>query len=384
MKIGIITCFDMKNVNYGNRLQTYALNSYLNSQFKDVVADTLYFTDFKDFKRTKKEPLFNRICRKIKRDYLYKNLKILPENLKVRLNRFNEFSINNIKLVDHPLEQNEMYDLDYDMFIVGSDVVWYQWRYGIRPIKLLDFKTRKKVKKVSYAASFGNDVIPSENVKELERCFSSFSDISVRENSSVEVMKRLGIPDAKHVMDPTMLLSKEEWENIEKPITSMIGLKKKYIFVYLLSAEKKDRVNIERISRNMGLDIVTVPFASGQLNDVDKKFGNYQVLDCSPEEWLWLIHNAAFVITDSFHGTAFSTRYHTPFLVTIRKEKFEINNRMKDFLHTIDQEDKFVDLNLIEDMSRITWEFDEIDKILDDKINFSQNYLNDIINNLCS
>ena len=101
MKIGIITCFDMKNVNYGNRLQTYALNSYLNSQFKDVVADTLYFTDFKDFKRTKKEPLFNRICRKIKRDYLYKNLKILPENLKVRLNRFNEFSINNIKLVDH-------------------------------------------------------------------------------------------------------------------------------------------------------------------------------------------------------------------------------------------------------------------------------------------
>ena len=57
---------------------------------------------------------------------------------------------------------------------------------------------------------------------------------------------------------------------------------------------------------------------------------------------------------------------------------------MKDFLHTIDQEDKFVDLNLIEDMSRITWEFDEIDKILDDKINFSQKYLNDIINNLCS
>ena len=71
-------------------------------------------------------------------------------------------------------------------------------------------------------------------------------------------------------------------------------------------------------------------------------------------------------------------------MVTIRKEKFEINNRMKDFLHTIDQEDKFVDLNLIEDMSRITWEFDEIDKILDDKINFSQKYLNDIINNLCS
>ena len=57
---------------------------------------------------------------------------------------------------------------------------------------------------------------------------------------------------------------------------------------------------------------------------------------------------------------------------------------MKDFLHTIDQEDKFVDLNLIEDMSQITWEFDEIDKILDDKINFSQKYLNDIINNLCS
>ncbi len=378
MKIGIITCFDLKNVNFGNRLQTYALNAYLNNTFEDISAETLYFQSFKDFKRTKNEPLYKRVSRKVNRDFLHKNKSQLPALLEKRLKRFNAFSIKNTTLIDHPLEKAELYNLDYDLFIVGSDVVWYQWDYGIRPIKLLDFDTFKHVPKVSYAASFGNDHIPSENRNELIRCFKSYHRISVREQSSLSVLEDLGRPDAVHVMDPTLLLSSQEWTNLEKSVDISEISKQKYVFVYLLSTEKKDRENIERLARKINLKIVTVPYASGTLNSSDADFGDYQLADCSPEEWLWLIHYAAFVITDSFHGVAFSVNYHTPFIVTTRKEKFEMNNRLKDFLHTINQEEKFVDLSQLTDLNVLNWNFNNIDQRLLPKIEFSKQYLKSI------
>ena len=379
MKIGIITCFDLKNVNFGNRLQTYALNAYLNNIFEDVSAETLYFQDFKDFKRTKKEPLYKRVSRKVRRDFLHKKKNQLPTLLEKRLRRFNAFSIKNTKLIDHPLEKEELFNLDYDLFLVGSDVVWYQWDYGIRPIKLLDFETFKHVPKVSYAASFGNDYIPSENRKELIRCFKSYHKISVREQSSVKVMANLGRVDAVHVMDPTLLLSSQEWTRLEKSVDISEISEQKYIFVYLLSTEKKDRENIERLAQKKNLKILTVPYASGTLNSSDVDFGDYQLTDCSPEEWLWLIHHAAFVITDSFHGVAFSVNYHTPFIVTTRKEKFEMTNRLKDFLQTISQEDKFVDLSQLTDLNVLNWNFDNIGQRLLPKIEFSKHYLKSIV-----
>lgn len=374
MKIGIITCFDLKNLNYGNRLQAYALNYYLNKVFDgSIEAETLYFQEFKDFKRTKKEPLFNRIQRKINRDYLHRNEKKIPDLLRNRLNNFNDFSKRNIQLVDHPLAKEELKDLEYDTYVVGSDVVWYQWNYGIRPIKLLDFQTNKKFKKIAYAASFGNDYIPRENISELRRCFSTFSNISVREKSSVEIMKSLGRSDAEYVMDPTMLLTPEEWEKIEQPMGELKH--KEFIFVYLLSSEERDRNEIKRIACNANLPIVTIPYASGKLNLSDATFGDYKVIDCSPETWLWLIHNAAFVITDSFHGTVFSTKFHSNFIVTMRKEKFEMNNRMRDFLKTIRQEDKFVDLSCIDDFEGMRWDFKEIDNVVNQRIDFSKEFL---------
>ena len=379
MKIGIITCFDLKNVNFGNRLQTYALNAYLNNIIEDVSAETLYFQDFKDFKRTKKEPLYKRVSRKVRRDFLYKKKNQLPTLLEKRLRRFNAFSIKNTKLIDHPLEKEELFNLDYDLFLVGSDVVWYQWDYGIRPIKLLDFETFKHVPKVSYAASFGNDYIPSENRKELIRCFKSYHKISVREQSSVKLMANLGRVDAVHVMDPTLLLSSQEWTRLEKSVDISEISEQKYIFVYLLSTEKKDRENIERLAQKKNLKILTVPYASGTLNSSDVDFGDYQLTDCSPEEWLWLIHHAAFVITDSFHGVAFSVNYHTPFIVTTRKEKFEMTNRLKDFLQTISQEDKFVDLSQLTDLNVLNWNFDNIGQRLLPKIEFSKHYLKSIV-----
>lgn len=374
MEIAVITCFDMKNLNYGNRLQAYALNYILNNLYSEYgKTTTLYFDDFKDFKRTKKEFILKRCIRKIKRDLWLHGEKVIPDILSKRLDRFNEFSTNNIYISDHPITRDEIASLPFDVYIVGSDVVWYQWDYGIRPIKLLDFKTNKNFLKISYAASFGNDYIPEENIDDLKRCFKTYTAISVRENSSVKLLNCLGVKKVTHVMDPTMLLNQDEWRKIEKPVYNLIN--QSYIFVYLLNNDKKDRLEIRRIANTIKLPIVTIPYASGLFNASDTFFGDIKVMDCAPEEWLWLIDNASYVFTDSFHGVALSAKLRTKFLVTLRKEKFEMNNRLYDFLKTINQGDKFIDLDQVENLEDFNWDFDKINMILKTKTIESKEYL---------
>lgn len=384
MKIGIITCFDKKNVNFGNRLQACALNRYMNLHYSDLgVTQTLYFQDFKDFKRTKNEAIIRRIHRKVNRDLFPKKNEKFPEALRNRLVRFNEFSERTTILVDHPLEREELRQLDYDVMIVGSDVVWYQWHYGIRPIKLLDFEMKKKFYKVAYAASMGNDIIPEENRKELKRCLRAFTAISVREKSTVKLLTEMGISNVCHAVDPTLLFDSSAWKILEKPIDAAIKYcSTGFVFTYLLGAEAVDRKEIMRISKTVQLPIVTVPYASGKLNDVDENFGDLQVIDCSPEEWLWLIHNASYVFTDSFHGAAFSVIYHTKFLVTRRKEIFEMNNRMKDFLRSIGQEDKFLNLSDVTSLQQIEWNFKEMEVQLQKSIDNSKRFLQGVVDQI--
>lgn len=365
MKIGIVTLFDLKNVNYGNRLQSYALNRYLNKNVECEFAKTLYFREFKDFRRTKSEPFISRVQRKVSRDFIHKNDHVPPKCLTTRRESFNDFCVSNMNIVDKPLSREDLGKQDFDVMVVGSDVVWYQWEYGIRPIKLLDFQMAKPFKKISYAASLGNDNIPSENVNELKRCLNSFSAISVREKSSVEVLRKIGINNVQHVLDPTLLLEKEEWFSLEKPVKELE--KKQFIFSYLLNKTKSDRENITRIGKAMNLPIVTIPYASGQLNDADAKFGDYKLINCSLQEWIWLIHKAEYVITDSFHGAAFSANFQKRFLVTKRKETFEMNNRMIDFLQLINQLNKYVNLDSINNLMGYNWDYKSITTILEAK-----------------
>ena len=94
MKIGIITLFDLTNVNYGNRLQAYALNHFINTEINCEYAQTLYFKDFKDFKRTKQEPILSRIKRKISRDIINRKDKKIPEELQLVIESFREQECN--------------------------------------------------------------------------------------------------------------------------------------------------------------------------------------------------------------------------------------------------------------------------------------------------
>ena len=265
------------------------------------------------------------------------------------------------------LEQNR-----YDIMVVGSDVVWAQNEFNINRLKFLDFKLRKPFKKLSYAASFGENWIPKRNKKYIKKCLDDFDVISVREKSSLDLLKSIGVENAVHVCDPTLLLSADEWSSVAEPVQE---INEKYIFVYLLGKDVSQREAINNLAKKYNLKIATIPHANNVYDSVDDNFGDYKLMDASPENWLWLIKNAEYVITDSFHGTVFSTIFSKNFLVTKRHYEQDINMRMTDYLDTIGEQDKFVDILSVDSLDDFVWDYEKIYKITDEFIEKSKEYL---------
>ena len=331
-KIGIITCLDLNNVNYGNRLQAFALNRYLCNEYGDDQVETVLFDRIRDYKKTRKQSLPERIVKKIRRELLkLKGQKGLSPLVNGRLEACNDFTRSTTKLTDQPVAtMDALKKLSYETMITGSDVVWYQWKGEIRRTRFLAY------------------------------------------------LEQLGIENVQNTVDSTLLLTKEEWEALEKR-PAQVEETDQYIFVYLLGGDKKDRETIGTLAVESGLKIVSVPLASGNLKNEDREFGDIRVMDCSPQEWIWLIHHAQYVITDSFHGMVFSTIFGTKFLLTRRKEKYDINQRLQDYIELIGQQDKYVRLDSIDSLETLSWDFDSMHRRIDTKAAKSRAFLREAI-----
>lgn len=382
VKIGIISEFSTTTTNYGNNIQAYALNRYLCAAYSGHQIETIFFQNGNKSKRTFYIGL---ILRKIK--FIIGGLGKRGKEeytdsyfLLQRRKAFQKFVRKNIPLCPEPMDWELLNHSDYDLFIVGSDVVWSQWHYSINRIKFLDFTNKKNAKKASYAASFGRDWIPRENRKWLRRYLSDFLCVSVRERSSVQLLESIGVANAVHTLDPTLLIDADEWSCMESRPDGISDAP--YAFVYLLGMNIEQRRQVERLCRKEKFIIVTVPFAGGIENEADKTFGDVRLMNCSPEEWIWLIHHAEMILTDSFHGTVFATIFKKKFLV-IRREcdvhTVDINNRMDDYLRTIDQSDKKVDLSDLDSLSDKIWDYHRISFLLSEKKKESKQYLDDLI-----
>ncbi len=368
-KIAIISELAMNNFNYGNRLQSFALNHYLNNHYKNYITESLVFSNGCKQKRTK--ITYQTFLNFFKKFKISSANNFSPYDFSKRIENSNEFTHKNTKLCPELLNYNLIQNTDYDVFIVGSDVVWAQFNRGVNKIKFLDFKNKKNFKRISYAASFGRDYIPKENKKYIIKALKKFNNISVREKSSVKMLNDLKIENVYHVCDPTLLISKDEWTNISKKI----NIKDKFIFVYMLGKDENQRSEIQKVANQLQLKIVTIPHADGNYNVVDETFGNYRLDNCSPEEWLYLIKNAEYIFTDSFHGIIFSCIFEKNFIALKRDYKENINNRLIDFLNTIDESDKYMLVPNYEKLSKISWNYKKINKKLQVFINESKNYL---------
>jgi len=219
--------------------------------------------------------------------------------------RYKEFIKRRISFSESVYDDNSIKDADiqYDLFIVGSDQVWNPDLSGGDMNYLLRFAN--PVKRNSYAASIGQTNLPSMYRESFPPILNSFNNISVRENMAAALLKDIGVD--KHInvdVDPTMLLSEAEWNMVAGNRYD----KKKYIFVYMVNCAESLLNNACDFARNNGCDVVYVgPYIR---KTGIRYFPNPQV-----ERILVFFRNAEFVFTNSFHGTAFSILYRKQFLI---------------------------------------------------------------------
>ena len=360
-KAGIVTLY-YNNINYGGMLQAAATVKML----ENIGVNAEQISYQKNGNHIQQTSLLKRMSQysplklvKLVFDRLhwiyidFRDKSILKKNsnnLIIRRNAFLNFmeSIPHTQLVD----DSSIYQLDdnYDFYVSGSDQVWNPAHWS--NTFFLKFTDKKKM---SYAASLGVDNLSQCDSKVFKEGISDIDIITVRENSAKELVEKYTDKTAKVVLDPTLMLKKTDWEQYEKPY----DVNEKYILCYLLGKNKQQHKLIRKFAKEKSLKIVYLPFSQRQECYKDKDFGDIRLYDVGPAEFLYLIHNAQYVVTDSFHAVVFSLIYNKEFYVLNRYYGGRVtdNGRVLTLLSTVNLQDRFV-LNKtdIDKCQKIKWE----------------------------
>lgn len=226
----------------------------------------------------------------------------------------NKFIRDNIKTTRKisRYDKNSLRELDYDTYIVGSDQVWRPKYSPDISTYFLDFlKGNTTVKKISYAASFGVDYweYTEQQSRICKPLLKEFNSVSVREDSAVELCKsHMGV-DATRVLDPTMLLIREDYESLMSENKS--DQSDDYIMFYVLDPKLLKGALVSKIKEDLNLKlrrIMPLPYSKENSKDIEK------CVYPPVSDWLSGFYNAKYVVTDSFHGTAFSILFNKPFI----------------------------------------------------------------------
>ena len=206
---------------------------------------------------------------------------------------------------------------EYDIYCTGSDQVWNPYYIGDDTNFMLSFVPEDKPK-ISYAASFATNDMPDYLVELYSNCLKEYDSITVREQAGVDLVNRMVGKDAKVVCDPTLLLSREEWDEFAE--LSELHLKEDYILVYILGYMYNPRPNIYNIisvvQKALGCKVYYINGNKSEFFMPHSKI----IKGVGPMEFVDLFKHASFVITDSFHGTAFSTIYNIPMMSVVNTD----------------------------------------------------------------
>lgn len=202
---------------------------------------------------------------------------------------------------------------NYDTVIVGSDQVWLPTGLPTKFFNLLFVDD--SVRKVAYASSFGVQDIPNFQKKATGAYLDRFYKIGVREQRGKEIVDSLSHQIAQVVADPTLLLSRNEWEH--EIVSSVINDKEPYIFCYLISENEDARAKATDLAKSKGLKIICIRHLE-KYRAIDEAYGDEAPYDVGPNEFVKYIRNAEYVVTDSFHCTVFSHIFHKKFLTFYR------------------------------------------------------------------
>jgi len=378
-KIGILTIVNVDN--YGAELQAFALHRKLKDLGHDnEIINYLYYIhpEYKTTSRSK--PIFkistiNKLKWKaIKTVNFFKRL-LWSKEAKNRGNRFNSFHQKNTKFSKTFKSYDELYNanLNYDIYIIGSDQVWNPTsQTSILPY-FLTFAP-KTSKKLSYAPSFGVSDIPLDQQDVYKECLNNIDVLSSRERRGTEMIKEITGREATHVVDPTLLLSKEEWSSI----ASLPKLKsdQPYILIYVITYSPYIKKLAEYLSDKTGYRLIRICKNAGK-EDANVNIEN--ISDAGPAEFLGYFSKASFVVSNSFHGTIFSTIFNKPFYTIIPGHKSN-TVRQRDLLNLMGLESRLIaEGGEFPNPNSFDVDFTEANKIISAKINDSISYLKNAV-----
>lgn len=357
MKVGILTFHWAYNRNFGASLQSFACLK-----------------------------MVEKINRNVKIINYQKNRLLIHQKIKFNLEGkyFNEYNNKFLKLSKeiYSLEELKKLNNEFDIFIVGSDQVWrpiWKGENCINPNYFFDFVNDDK-KKIAYAASFGVDYWEGDEklTEEIKPLIKRFNHISVREESGIDICKNtFGIDNVVCVLDPTLMISREDYQPILDDWKDKSHLKKKYIAHMLLD----DTVELKKESQNIADYLkADINYIKGKEIKILKKelklFGRKLLKYNKVSQWLTYLKDAELVITDSFHCTVFSLIFHKKFVVVANPVRGIA--RLETLLSKVGLEDRFfTDIKDVMKSGILDKEIDynEVDKKLETHRKYSMDFL---------
>ena len=320
-KAGIITIYgDYEN--YGNRLQNYAVQECLKKLNLDPFTIKYMHIGAEEEAST------------------------IDYNL-VRLAAFKDFN-DNIKFYDEKIyvdrETPEGYGNDLDYVCIGSDQIWnYNFRRIFSRKAFADFMP--KVKKMAFSASIGVSNAPdkdTEDYKIFAENLNELKAISVREEAAKDIIKEIsGRDDVKVVLDPTMIVTREDWEKVIKR-PKQLKTDNYIVKCFLGTVEPEKEAAIQKFAKENGCEVIDV------MSEDSEYFG------IGPAEFVYLEKNAKLVATDSFHSSVFAIIFDTPFVVFQRSDNKlkSMHSRIETLLGTFKLEHRIFENEITDDMFR--------------------------------
>lgn len=379
--VAILTKY-YRNYNYGGMLQGYALYSAIKSlgYSVDIIsydvrqnANSVYPSIIQQTKQYGLGAAIPKVAERIiaKGKFLIKDIieerTVLFDKFEADIgadtNLYSDDTINNLKR-------------EYRVFVSGSDQIWNP--NAVRNLYLQTFIS-EPYRKISYAASIGRDSFSDYEANIMIPAISRFGTISVREKTAKKLLSKYISKSVTTVLDPTFLLSIEEWEKV----SAKRLVEKKYALVYFFSDSLVVRKKAQMFCRVRELELVVIPYAKQEYNLSDSKGPGKKMNNIGPREFVSLVKNAEFVFTDSFHGAVFSLIHQVPFAVFERNKSGHVsmNSRLYDLLELFQEKDRLVNVNNFDRVATLSSISPEkIKKIILSQRNFALKFLSDSIN----
>jgi hypothetical protein len=368
--------------NYGAHLQAYATQHVIDSL--SIATRIIDHTKIKNFTHYYfGTELFINAFQKLKRLAYTKQEGIIGDavfmqNKNERIQQARDFR----KRMLHDIKVYQSYEelvvdsRDLDAVLIGSDQMWLPGA-SVGPFYSLRFAP-KGVARVSYATSLGVSYYPRYCWNSARNMWKHMDFISVREEQGARIIKEIcgDVIDVEVVVDPTYLMTKEQWEDAI-PVKKMCD--KKYVFCYFLGEDIRAKECAKRFARKHDLHLVSI-ISCESFTDIDRTFADETVGAASPEEFINWIRGAEYVFTDSFHGIAFSVINHKQFYVFYRLRrdaKQSRNSRIDNILNLWQCGERLITDTELEwsDGTESVIDYDKVESIVSDKRGASLEYL---------